>query len=498
MAEKSPSLDAMPLDEPPRVGWLARVLGLSQNTLGLCFSERRLLLFIIDLVVISAALLLALWARSAIFREMEPVGYFPLRPIWWIVLAAVWAPLALVFDCYNLKLASEPGRGIVYAMGCALFVSVIYLIIPIYSAPLTRSRLAWFLFAFGAVAGEGLWRLGYARFFRQAPFARRVLIVGAGGAGRALAEEVARLGEYAGVDLVGFMDDNAALRGEEVVAGYRVLGDSHDLAALARRLRVVDIVVAITNTQVIRAELMQALIECWINGMSVLPMPVYYEQVVGAIPAEHLGQNLFALASTQVGVGLRLWLVFRRLADLVAGALGLLVTGALFPFIALAIVLESPGPVFYRQERVGLGGRRFWLTKFRSMIPNAEQQGAVWAAKDDARKTRVGAFLRRTRLDELPQFWNILNGTMTLIGPRPERPEFVEQLTGSLPYFPIRHSVTPGLTGWAQVRFRYASSVDDSLQKLCYDLYYIKRRGPVLDALICLYTLRVLLRMEGS
>lgn len=487
-----------PLDKEMGADRASRVLGLSRGALGLYFSERRLLLYIVDLLMMSGALLLALWARSTIFRELDPVGYFPPRLIWWAVLVLVWTPTALVFDCYNLRVASDPGRSIVYGAGCALVVSAIYLVIPIYSAPLTRSRLAWFLFALLAVAGVSLWRLVYARLFRQAPFCRRVLIVGAGSSGRALAREIERQSRYAGADLVGFVDDNPALCDQEVSPGYRVLGSSSGLAELAQRLGVVDIVVAITNTQAINPELMEELIACWIRGMSVIPMPIYYEQVTGAIPAEHLGQNLFALVSSQAGLGLRLWLILRRLMDWVVGAVGLVFTGLLFPFIALAIVLESPGPVFYRQERVGRGGQRFWLVKFRSMVPDAEKDGAVWATQNDDRRTRVGAFLRRTRLDELPQFWNILNGTMTLIGPRPERPEFVAQLSDIFPYFPIRHSVSPGLTGWAQVRFRYANSVDDSLQKLCYDLYYIKRRGPVLDALICLYTLRVLLRMEGS
>ncbi len=498
MAGKGTLSDEIPMDLSPRSRWMTRALGLSRGSLGLYFSDRRFLLLAIDLLVMSGALFLALWTRTTIFRDFEPVGYFPLQPIWWIVLILLWAPFALIFDCYNLRLASDPARSVVYAVACALIVSSAYLVIPVYSAPLTRSRLAWFLFAGIAVAGEGLWRLAYAWFFRQMPFVRRVLIVGAGGSGQALAAEIAKHGDYAGVQLAGFVDDNPDLRDQQVMAEYRVLGDSQDLAALAQRLDVADIVVAITNTQAIRPELMHALIECWIAGMCVVPMAIYYEQVTGAIPAEHLGQNLFALVGTHISLGLRLWLIFRRLADLVVGALGLVVTGLLFPFIALAIVLESPGPILYRQERVGRGGQTFWLAKFRSMVPDAERNGAVWATPNDDRRTRVGKFLRCTRLDELPQFWNVFNGTMTLIGPRPERPEFVERLTGSFPYFPIRHSVTPGLTGWAQVRFRYASSVDDSLQKLCYDLYYIKRRGPVLDALICLYTLRVLIRMEGS
>ncbi len=496
MAQQHPLAEPL-YSESHAIGWMGKLLRIPAGAMGLCFAERRLLLFVIDLLVLSGSLLFALWVRSAVFYEMEEVMYFPLQPIWWVVLIAVWIPIALVFDCYNLKLASEPVRGTIYASGCVLLVSVVYLVIPIYSAPLTRSRLAWFFFALTAISSESLWRLTYARLFRDAAFARRVVIIGAGSAGQALATQITGIGRSAGVDLLGFIDDDAGLC-EQGITCYPILGNGDDLVSIVKRYRVQDLVIAITHTEDIRPELMQSLIKCWASGASVVPMPVYYEHVTGAIPAQHLGPNLFALLNSQDGLGLRLWIVVRRLIDLLVGVTGLLMTALIFPFIALAIVLDSPGPVLYRQERVGRGGRPFTLAKFRSMIPNAEQNGAVWATKNDSRVTRVGRILRSSRLDELPQFWNLVTGTMTLIGPRPERPQFVNQLSEELPYYPIRHSITPGLTGWAQVRFRYASSVDDALEKLCYDFGYLKRRGPVLDALICVYTLRVLLRMEGS
>ncbi|MBC7292700.1 MAG: sugar transferase, partial [Thermoleophilia bacterium] len=208
-----------------------------------------------------------------------------------------------------------------------------------------------------------------------------------------------------------------------------------------------DIILAITNWQSIRPALMDALTQCWSRGVSITPMPLYYEQTLGAFPIDHLGQNVFALlASGSCG---RLWLAVRRGADILVGAVGLLITACLFPFLAAAIWLDSRGPIFYRQVRVGCSGRPFALYKFRSMIPNAEPNGAVWATPNDDRTTRVGRFMRRVRLDELPQFWNLLNGTMTLIGPRPERPEFVKQLEQQIPYYAVRHAVKPGLTGWA-------------------------------------------------
>ncbi len=463
---------------------------------GLHTSDRQFILVIMDVVILSGSLLFALWART-LFVDMDPVGFFPLRSIWWITLIALWFPFALIFDCYDLKQAAEPARSAVYAAGCALLVSALYLVIPVISAPLTRSRLAWFIFAAIVVLAIGASRVLFARISRTESLARRVLIVGAGWSGRAMASEIQDIGYWSGLQLVGFVDDDERLRDAEVQRST-VLGDSNDLVRLVREKGIQDVVVAITNTDEIKPQLMQSLIACWSLGANVVPMAIYYEQLTGAVPAQHLGQNLFALVGVPVGVGLRLWDVARRLLDFAVGAVGLVLTGALLPFIALAISLDSPGGVLYRQERVGMGGRIFTLLKFRSMVTDAEANGAVWACAHDSRVTRVGRFLRATRLDELPQFWNLINGTMTLVGPRPERPVFVEQLTEAFPYYPVRHSVRPGLTGWAQVRFRYGNTVDDALEKLRYDLYYLKHRGPVLDAIVCLYTLRVIIRMEGS
>lgn len=463
---------------------------------GLHTSERQFILVLVDVIILSGALLFTLWVRT-LFVDMDPVGFFPPRPIWWITLIALWFPFATIFDCYDLKQAAEPARSAVYAAGCALLVSALYLVIPVISAPLTRSRLAWFIFAACVVLAIGGSRVLFARISRTESLACRVLIVGAGWSGRAMASEIQDIGYWSGLQLVGFVDDDERLRDTEVQRST-VLGDSQDLVRLVREKAIQDIVVAITNTDEIKPQLMQALVACWSMGANVVPMAIYYEHLTGAVPAQHLGQNLFALVGVPVGVGLRLWDVVRRLLDIVTGTIGLAFTGVLLPFIALAISLDSPGGIFYRQERVGLGGRIFTLFKFRSMVLDAEANGAVWASAHDSRVTRVGRFLRATRLDELPQFWNLINGTMTLVGPRPERPVFVQQLTEAFPYYPVRHSVRPGLTGWAQVRFRYGNTVDDALEKLRYDLYYLKHRGPVLDAIVCLYTFRVIIRMEGS
>jgi lipopolysaccharide/colanic/teichoic acid biosynthesis glycosyltransferase len=188
----------------------------------------------------------------------------------------------------------------------------------------------------------------------------------------------------------------------------------------------------------------------------------------------------------------------KRLVDLVAGLLGLGILALVTPWVALANGLASRGPLFYRQTRVGKGGRRFELVKFRSMVPTAEDgRGAVWASERDERITPVGRVLRRTRLDELPQVWNILKGDMSLVGPRPERPEFVARLIEQVPFYQARHAVRPGITGWAQVRYRYGSSIEDALVKLQYDLYYIKHQGVYLETSILVKTAAVMLGFKG-
>jgi len=459
-------------------------------------SERRTLLGLLDAALLGLALLLALWSRTVIFAEMDGVGFYPLRAIWWLTLLVLWFPLALVLDCYSLRLAASPVRSALFAAGCAALVSAVYLVVPVISAPLTRSRLAWFLFAGAATLLVGTGRLAYARLAGTARLSRRVLILGAGWAGRSMAKEIQDRGAWSGLRLVGFVDDDTRLRGTQI-ADLPVLGGGEDLERIVRESGIQDLVVAITRAGTMAPRLLQGLMECSNNGVDVVPMGVYYERLTGSVPAQHLGQDLFALVDVPTGVGPRLWDMIRRVGDVVIGIAGLVALLAIAPFIALAIVLDGPGGVLYFQERVGMGGRPFTLAKFRTMVPDAEQNGAVWAVRHDTRITRVGRFLRSARLDELPQFWNLVNGTMTLIGPRPERPLFVDELSRSFPYYRIRHSVRPGLTGWAQVRFRYGNSMDDALEKLRYDLYYIKHRGPALDAVILLYTLRVIARMEG-
>ena len=188
----------------------------------------------------------------------------------------------------------------------------------------------------------------------------------------------------------------------------------------------------------------------------------------------------------------------RRLFSLAVSFLALVICLPFIPFIILAVRLSSPGPIFFSQTRVGLHGELFTLYKFRTMRQDAEAQGAVWAVKDDARVTPIGMFLRKTRIDEIPQLWNVLRGDMAFVGPRPERPEFVQWLSQEIPFYDLRHLIRPGITGWAQVRYRYGASLEETKRKLEYDLYYVKHLSIGLDLLIMFETIKTIILRRGA
>jgi sugar transferase (PEP-CTERM system associated) len=233
------------------------------------------------------------------------------------------------------------------------------------------------------------------------------------------------------------------------------------------------------------------------RGVLIQDATEVYEAITGKVPLEslRLGWLLFSPSFSDF----RFVLIYKRLAAILVSALGLLLSLPLIPLVALAIKLSSRGPILYRQKRVGREGVVFNCYKFRTMRADAEADtGATWAADNDPRITKVGAFLRSSRLDEIPQLWNVMRGDMSLVGPRPERPEFVELLSQDILHYDVRHIVRPGITGWAQVRYKYGSSVEDSREKLCYDLFYVKNISPGFDLLILFYTIKIILLGRGA
>ena len=266
-----------------------------------------------------------------------------------------------------------------------------------------------------------------------------------------------------------------------------VLGGRHRLAEVIAQQNITTLVLAITDEM--DGELLQILIDCLELGVDIVPMPVLYERLTGRVPVEHVGNNWYAAMPILHPGTSAAWPMVKRLFDIVSAGLGAICLGVAFPFIAAAIYLDSPGPIFYTQTRVGKGGKPFRVYKFRSMAPDAEKDGqAVWAKKNDDRITRVGRLLRKMHVDEFPQFLNILKGEMSAVGPRPERPAFVAELAEEIPFYRVRHAVKPGMAGWGLVKQGYGSSKEDAVLKLQYDLYYIKHQSLWLDVVILLKT----------
>lgn len=322
----------------------------------------------------------------------------------------------------------------------------------------------------------------------------RLLLVGTGPQAVALARELFERRNELGVEIVGFIDPDPSKVGTPLI-NPGVIGAIADIPAIARERQVSRVVVSVEDA---RGKLpMDKLLKMKLSGVQFDHLASVYEEYTGKIAVENLRPSWFVFSSGfKKAEGT---LAVKRLLDVVVTVVGLVIGAPIMLLVAIAVKLTSPGPIFYHQARVGQNGRVFTVHKFRSMRADAEEAtGAVWATKGDVRITPIGRFLRRTRLDETPQLWNVLVGEMSLVGPRPERPEFVEGLTQQIPFYGERHMVKPGVTGWAQVRYRYGASVEDSLQKLQYDLFYAKNLTLSLDVMILLSTVKTVLLGQGA
>ena len=322
---------------------------------------------------------------------------------------------------------------------------------------------------------------------------KRIMVIGTGADAVAVESALAHSSSR-GLQVVGFFPSG---QGEEVrVDPKRIIHFDGSLLATASHLKVNEIIVALKERRggVIP---LRELLDCKMAGIKVLDLSSFFERVRGQVRIDSLRASWLIY-----GEGFRQgWsrTLVKRIFDIVA-SLGLLILAApVMVLAALLIMIEDGAPVFYRQERVGLGGRLFKVTKFRSMRRDAERDGKPrWASANDDRVTRIGRFIRKVRIDELPQLFNVLKGDMSLVGPRPERPFFVDQLTRDIPFYAVRHCVKPGVTGWAQVRYQYGSSVDDAINKLQYDLYYVKNHTLFLDTVVLFETVRVVLTGDGA
>ena len=446
-------------------------------------SGKGMTMFGIDAIVIPSAILAVARASAG---QPQDAG------IWAVVLMAGLFELCFYYnDLYDFTIVHST-RELVIRVLQATGAAAIVLGAAHATAPSIAPSAATVIGALALiVAAVLLWRLVFARLAQDTRFAERLIILGTGTTAQLLARRIATQLDFT-YRLVGFIDEGAS---ERRVRARDILGGVDDLDRLIAAGRVDRIVVGLSDR---RGHLpIAALLRAKLAGVRVEDATTTYERLTGKILIDDLKPS-WLIFSEGFRVSRRTRAT-KRLLDLLLAVTGAIVAAPLMLLTAAIVKLDSRGPALYSQERVGENGGVFTLYKFRSMRVDAENGGnPVWARDRDDRVTRVGRFIRTTRLDELPQLWNVIRGDMSFVGPRPERPYFVEQLAAAIPFYMERHAVRPGLTGWAQVKYRYGSSVEDAMEKLRYDLYYIKHMSIVFDLTIAVDTVKVMLFGKGA
>lgn len=379
-------------------------------------------------------------------------------------------------------------------LGQALFAAVVVLSIIYYISPdlLLGRGIALMSLVLGSVFLT-VWHLFLRYYFDIREPRSKLLVIGTGRLARELVSEILRHPEL-GMKVCGFIDEDPALLNVSVV-NPKVVGSAVDLPRVVNEFDIDQIVVELEDR---RGRLpIHELLSMKTRGVGIEEATSVYERVTGKIALENLKPS-WMIFNAGFNTSSSMYLQ-KRIFSVVLSSLMLLIFSPVILIVMALIKLDSKGPIFFGQERVGQDGQVFTLWKFRSMRDNAEKEtGPVWAGENDKRVTRVGKFLRRSRLDELPQLWNVLRGDMSLVGPRPERPCFIKELAALIPFYHLRHSVKPGVTGWAQINYRYGNSVRDAVEKLQYDLFYIKHMSWLLDFLIVFETVKTVLVRRGS
>ncbi|HEY4387676.1 MAG TPA: exopolysaccharide biosynthesis polyprenyl glycosylphosphotransferase, partial [Ktedonobacteraceae bacterium] len=416
------------------------------------------------------------------------------RLIWLVVLLLSWNVMMRLTHAQDVSIAANRFKsmvGVLFTLTLVLCLCLILSFSFFLRHALSPVHVVCFFFLLAAPILV-IWRLLLAELIHLPVFRRRAVIVGVNTASAFLLRELRRA-KRPGLKVLGYINSSVDTPFEH--DSLPILGNKNMLRLLIEK-QFIDMIIMALDYK-LNPELFQVAFEAAQHGVSVVPMTLIYENMSGKIPVKYVGEQWYAALPVELAIS-PLYMCWSRLLDVCFGLCGGLCLALLLFPLALIIFLDSPGPIFYCQERLGQQGRPFRIYKFRSMHCDAEHIGqAVWARSSDSRVTRVGRFLRATHLDELPQVLNILCGDMSLIGPRPERSAFVSLLESSIPFYRCRLSIKPGLTGWAQVKYRYGNSEHDALIKLQYDLYYIKHRSLTLDIFILLRTLLEIVSCRG-
>lgn len=449
-------------------------------------SERKILLRVMDVFFTLMTLaLIGHYTKFDYFRISQTNFY------WTIVLALYLVFFGTIFEMYNLQTASnrfQISKSIILTTSVTV---LLYLLTPFYTPVLPSNRFQIILFFFSILISLSIWRYTYIIFLASNRFMKKVLFVGSSKDIDSLVNELAKFNPH--YKVMGYVAVDEQPNKTNVA---RILTENLDMFVSQNYIS--EIVVANAKNKLTSVDLYNQLLRLLEKGIVIRKYNQVYENSTYRLPIHFEDRELYKFFPFSRSNQNKLYVYYTRFFDVVFSLVGLIGFFMLVPFLWIVNLFANKGSFFYTQERVGKNGVPFTIYKMRTMVQNAEQNGAVFATTNDSRITPFGKFLRKTRLDELPQFINVLKGDMAIIGPRPERPVFVDQIAASIPLYQTRHVIKPGLTGWAQVNYPYGTNLEDSLMKLRYDLYYIKHRSLFLDVNIVVKTLSTVLFFRGQ
>ncbi len=453
------------------------------------YSIRKLLFFTGETFLLLISLL-----AVAVYKHRYNISIIYSTFLWIKILFIVFiCQISLYYhELYNFKYGFsylDMTFRLIHALGGAcLVLGFIFLIYP----RLLPAKWIFLVSLLVFVILSSLWRYAYCAVLKKGLWTTPVLIVGNGDFPLEIIKEV-RDNADCGYKIVALAAETPYPQTPELQNINFILG-FHSLYKSVLEQQVEAVVVAMDEK---RGKLpVKELLELKVNGIPIIEGETFYEHLTGKILVEKINPSWLIF-----GEGFQksfITLISKRIVGIILSIIGLILTSPILLLTAILIKIESPGPVFFKQVRVGKDGKNFVLVKFRSMRVDAEKYGAQWAQKNDPRVTKVGRIIRKLRIDEIPQMWNVLKGEMSFVGPRPERPEFVKELAKIIPYYEQRHAVQPGITGWAQISYPYGASIEDAKEKLKYDLYYIKHMSLLFDLYIILKTVKIILFREGA
>jgi exopolysaccharide biosynthesis polyprenyl glycosylphosphotransferase len=454
--------------------------------------ERRTLLILVDFFMAVIALFIGIyvWSLADAYQGFS-LSFIRQIPNWFFLLPFFW-PL-LMARLYDEHRARDPGETL-RSIALSAFIGLGLYMVFYFTAERRLPRIAVGAFIIAVFSLTLIWRLIYIKIFTAPQFMRRVLLVGAGDTGKIMLKIISQMKPRPYI-MVGIIDDDPKKIGTSI-EGYEVFAGSDKLIETVCTHQITDLIVAISGQM--QGGMFQALLDAQQAGLQIIRMPVAYEELLHRVPIRYLEAEWILRSFVDKARSETFSEMTKRLLDILGGLVGMVLLIILYPLVAFAILVESGRPVFYRQLRMGHRGELYYIHKFRTMRQDAEPNGQPqWAEENDQRATRVGRFLRKTHIDEIPQFYNVLQGEMSLVGPRAERPELVEMFQQSVPFYRSRLLVRPGITGWAQVNQPYASSIEETVEKLEYDLYYITHRNIIMDLRIIARTPIMMISFRG-